>query len=98
MNSKWQTQEIDWAQPQPRHGILGTWDRFVGPGATAAELWLSLAAALAGVAAVAVHAFQPTTTWSLPQSLLAIILAFDLAGGVVTNATVSATHWYHRPG
>lgn len=93
-----QSPQIVWAQPEPRQGVLGTWDRFVGPGATAAELWLSLAAALAGGAAVAIYAFQPATTWSLPQALLAIFLAFDLAGGVVTNATASATRWYHRPG
>ena len=31
---------IIWQPPEPRSGLAGQWDKFVGPGATAAELWL----------------------------------------------------------
>lgn len=98
MNGQWQAPEVDWTPLEPRQGVLGAWDRFVGPGATAVEQWLAFAAALAGGVAVAIYASGSATNWSQAQSLLAIVLAFDLAGGVVTNATASAKRWYHRPG
>jgi hypothetical protein len=30
--------------------------------------------------------------------LVAVLIAFDIAGGIVTNATSAAKRWYHRPG
>lgn len=32
------------------------------------------------------------------QLAVAALLALDLVGGVVTNATAAAKRWYHRPG
>ncbi|MEM9388370.1 MAG: hypothetical protein AAGA68_25190 [Pseudomonadota bacterium] len=90
--------DIDWNYPTPRAGSVGLMDRFVGPGATAAELWLQFSlAALAIVGAIAYAVWQGVE-WSLPQYLLAGFLAFDVVGGIVTNATSSAKRWYHRPG
>jgi hypothetical protein len=69
----------------------------MGPGATDAEQWLELGAALLAGIGAGVYAFA-VSDWSLIQSLVTVLLAFDLAGGVVTNATSSAKRWYHRPG
>ncbi|MEM9317059.1 MAG: hypothetical protein AAGA95_20810 [Pseudomonadota bacterium] len=35
--------------------------------------------------------------WTPAQYVVATLLAFDLSGGIVTNATSSAKRWYHRP-
>ena len=89
---------IDWIAPPPRAGLAGEWDKFVGPGQTRAELWLILVpAVLAGIAApwYAVHA---GLGWAPLQLAIAALLALDLAGGVITNATATAKRWYHRPG
>jgi hypothetical protein len=84
--------------PPPRRGILGALDRFIGPGATPAEIWLQFAPALlAGMAAPA-YALLRHLGWSGGQLVVAGLLAFDLTGGIVTNATASAKRWYHRQG
>ncbi len=49
--------EAAWPEvPAPRSGLAGEWDRFIGPGATRAELALILGSALVGSAAVAIYA------------------------------------------
>ncbi len=91
MNANWET-------PPPRSGIAGALDKFVGPGATKAELALQFGiAALAGIAAP-VYATLVTKSWSWVQYAACSLLALDIAGGVVTNATSSAKRWYHRAG
>lgn len=88
----------DWSYPAPRFGILGAWDRFVGPGATRAEQLLSAVSAALAAAGVCVNAAVAGPGWSLIEYVLAALLAFDIVGGVVTNATASAKRWYHRDG
>ena len=83
---------IDWQAP--RHGWRGHLDRFIGPGATPQESWLQLMVPL--LTAVSVWIWAPP--WSPLQLVVAIVVAADLAGGIVTNATASAKRWYHRPG
>jgi hypothetical protein len=87
-----------WTGPEPRTGIAGYWDRFVGPGATDSELLLAFLGALAAAAAVPLYARTAGIPWTALQYAVAAFLAFDLVGGVVTNATQSAKRWYHRPG
>ncbi len=87
-----------WQYPEPRAGWLGTWDRFVGPGATASELLLSGVAATIAAITVSAYAGLGELGWAWYQHLVAIIITFDLVGGVVTNATPSAKRWYHRKG
>lgn len=88
----------DWHHPEPRDGWLGTWDRFVGPGATPSELLLSGVAAMLAATTVIAHAGLNDLGWAWYQHLVAFIITFDLIGGVVTNATPSAKRWYHREG
>jgi hypothetical protein len=89
---------VAWEPPYPRSGWKGSLDRFVGPGATPAELLLQVggvgaiggAALAASAAAPALRALSPLA-WGV-----LVILALDIAGGIVTNATGPAKRWYHR--
>ncbi len=86
------------AIPQPRSGWLGQLDRFIGPGATPAELFLQLVPSLGAAIAAPLYASTLPIVWSPWQLGLIAILGFDLMGGVLTNATAAAKRWYHRPG
>lgn len=83
------------APPVPRPGAAGLWDHLVGPGATRAENLLVLGSAAAGTAATGAY-----LAWrGAAPALVAVgcVLAFDLLGGVVSNATETTKRWYHRP-
>jgi hypothetical protein len=84
--------------PEPRRGLLGEWDKFVGPGQTRAEFWLVMIPSLVGGLALAGYAQWQGLTWGPAQYIVAVLLAFDLVGGVITNATATAKRWYHRDG
>lgn len=88
------SENISWTPPPPRSGLAGSWDRFVGPGATAAENGLIAGFALA-VTALVLWLAPAWTGW---QQLVAGLLALDLAGGVAANAATPAKRWYHRAG
>ena len=83
---------------KPRPGLLGVLDRFVGPGATPAELLLQFSTALVAAGAAVVYSFYAIGTWTLLQYVFCAVLAFDIMGGIITNATSSGKRWYHRIG
>lgn len=92
--------KIEWTPPEPRPGLAGAWDKFIGPGATDAELWLQLVG-MVGLTAVLtlINLNQRSDlNWSGWQWLVFLLFAFDLSGGIVTNATATAKRWYHRAG
>jgi hypothetical protein len=97
MNKSAMTWKSDWKFPSPRHGFAGGWDLFFGPGATAGGQLLSLIPAATFAGAVAVYAYAERLLWSPWQYLVAVLLAFDIIGGIATNATSAAKRWYHRP-
>lgn len=72
-------------------------DSLTGPEATPGERALGWLAALVAAAAQLIWALR-TGEWSAIQTLVAVLLAFDIGGGVVVNATRSAKRWWHRPG
>lgn len=80
---------------QPRPGLLGTWDRFVGPGMTAGENALLFIATFAGGALVAAHLSMLGQAWSLVA--LGALIGADVIGGAVCNMTETTKRWYHRP-
>ncbi len=85
--------------PQPRAGLAGALDRFIGPGASPAEIALQFGvAAAAAVGAFLYAAWVGVPSWSWPHHAVAVLLGFDVMGGVVTNATASARRWYRREG
>lgn len=76
-----------YAQVAPRSGWQGQLDRFIGPGATPAELVLQLVPAVGAAIAAPLYASTLPIDWSPWQLGLMAILSFDLVGGVLTNAT-----------
>lgn len=88
----------DQKPPMPRPGLAGVIDRFIGPGATRAELLLQGIVPILFALAALYWALRSGTTWSWAQYTLCFLLAFDIFGGVITNATSSAKRWYHRAG
>lgn len=91
---------IDWTIPPTAPGWGGRIERFMGPGKTRAETIVELLGGALGFAAVVALAANDETVraWSSLQIGLGVVLALDLIGGVLTNATNSAKRWYHRPG
>lgn len=89
---------MNWKYPQPRAGLAGEWDKFIGPGATSAEVGLGLAFSALWMGAVLMYAAWQQLGWSGWQMLAAGLFAFDLAGGIFVNAMSSAKRWYHRAG
>jgi hypothetical protein len=85
-----------WNPPEPRQGLAGEWDKFVGPGQTRGELWLILIPSLAAGLLVPAYAVIAKLGWSFFQLIVAGVMACDLMGGVITNATTAAKRWYHR--
>lgn len=84
--------------PQPRSGLPGAWDTFIGPGTTAAENMLIFAVSIGGTILLLAHSANRQLDWTALQVVLVALLALDLLGGVVANATTAAKRWYHRPG
>ena len=57
--------------PEPRAGLLGHWDRFIGPGATRGETLLTLGAAFGAAIALVLYAFAADLGWTGWQIALA---------------------------
>ncbi len=89
---------IRWDYPPPREGWRGALDRFIGPGATSTEIALQIFPPLLAAIAAPAYALHRGLGWNGFQMALAAWLAFDMTGGVLTNATSAAKRWYHRKG
>ncbi len=85
---------VSWDYPTPR-GLL---DRFIGPGATRAELLVQFVPTILIATAWPIVALSGNWGWSTLQIVLIVVFSIDLVGGVITNATSSAKRWYHRHG
>ncbi|MFJ5047458.1 hypothetical protein [Streptomyces sp. NPDC088719] len=70
--------------------------RLLAPDAERGERVVCYASALAGTVLATVLALRAQHTW-LPLTVIAVV-AFDLFGGTVVNATRSAKRRFHRPG
>lgn len=88
----------NWNYPPPRSGWLGEFDKFIGPGADRAEFWLQLIPSLLAGALAAYYGVTQQTDWSAAKIIVSGLFAFDLTGGIITNATAPAKRWYHRAG
>ena len=80
--------------PQPRKGILGSWDRFVGPGMTVGENLLVLGSTAIGGLFVAFQLAALHFDWL--HVLLGALIGADVIGGAVCNMTATTKFWYHR--
>lgn len=92
--------DVDWNIPQTPAGRRGTLERFMGPGKTREESLVEMVGGVVAFAAILWLAWgdEQVQAWTALQIVLGIVLALDLVGGVLTNATNSAKRWYHRPG
>jgi len=90
--------QVEWHPPPPRTGLPGSWDRFIGPGATRAENLLIVGAAVVAGLALPLCALLRDLGWTVLQLIGGGLVAADLAGGVVANAAGPAKSWYHRAG
>ena len=85
------------AVPVPRSGLDGALDKFIGPGASRAEILVALIpAGLFGIF-IGLLAVYKEAPWDLVTYVVACLLAFDMVGGIGTTATHAAVRWYHRP-
>ncbi len=85
---------IAWDYPQPKSAL----DRFAGPGATRGELLLQFGGAFAAIVTVVLGWYLGEVSWGALEVAVAAILAMDVVGGIITNATGAGKRWYHRPG
>lgn len=77
---------------KPGGGIDGVLDHLVGPDATFTERILVVGTA-AGLATVTIFL---AGEWTTLQYAVAVLVALDLGGGIVANATHSGKSWFHR--
>jgi hypothetical protein len=89
---------INWQYPPPRGGLKGMLDKFIGPGATNAELWLQFTPPVIAAIAAPAYAVVCNCGWTPLQLVISGLIALDVIGGIITNATSSAKRWYHRDG
>ena len=82
--------------PEPRPGLVGFWDRLIGPGATSSENTLIVVSSALGAIGAAVPFVLAGSP--LVKVIVAALLGFDIIGGAVANATNTTKAWYHRPG
>ncbi|WP_194834679.1 hypothetical protein [Nocardia sp. XZ_19_369] len=70
-------------------------DRLIAPNATRGEVVTGFGAAFGGAALAFGLALHAQLSW-LSVAVVTLV-AFDMFGGAVVNATDSAKRWYHRP-
>ncbi len=83
--------------PRPREGMLGVWDRVVGPGAARWEMagTVGFAAAAALLAPILLQRQRPAA--SSLELAVASAIGKDLGGGVWRAETPSSKQWHYRP-
>jgi hypothetical protein len=84
--------------PRPRPGLLGQWDRFVGPGAARWENAGALGLAAAGAVAAPAMVRRQRPAAGPVELAAASAVGLDVAGGAWCNETPSCKRWYHRAG
>ncbi|MGF1726843.1 hypothetical protein [Photobacterium nomapromontoriensis] len=90
--------KIEWKYPEPKKGLAGSLDKFIGPGATKAELAIQIIIPIVALIVSVAYALTLPVDWGTAQYIICALLAADMAGGILTNATSTAKRWYHRNG
>lgn len=89
---------INWELPAFRPGIWGVIDKIIGPGATKTEKLVQLYLPLLFSGGVVATGLYVQSDWSIWQYVIIALLAVDMVGGVITNATSAAKRWFFREG
>ncbi len=82
--------KIDWDIPAPRSGFGGIVDSFIGAGAAKAEKAIQLYPPFLFAAGVVGVGLRAGFDWSVWQYVIIALIAVDMMGGVITNATSAA--------
>jgi len=90
--------KINWELPEFRPGIWGAIDRLIGPGATKSEKNIQLYPPFLFASGVVAVGLNAGNDWSILQYVLIALLAVDMVGGAITNATSAAKRWFFREG
>lgn len=90
--------KISWELPASRPGFWGSIDKLIGPGATKAEKNIQLYPPFLFAGGIVAFGLFSQLDWSVWQYVIIALLAVDMLGGVITNATSAAKRWYFREG
>ncbi|MBF6168821.1 hypothetical protein IU486_29370 [Streptomyces gardneri] len=88
--------QADWSIPATRPGWAGRLERFMGPGKTRAESAVEGIGGVLCVLLIAIYCLPMISGRGVVEVVALVVVACDLVGGVLTNATNSAKRWYHR--
>jgi hypothetical protein len=89
---------VQWEVDGTRKGWKGKWDNFIGPGATRSENILIITVSIIAAIFQVFYALIFQLGWDWFQTIIAMLLAADIAGGAVANFTNVLKRWYHREG
>ena len=84
--------------PPPRDGLIGEWDKFVGPGASRWENAGTLGFAAVGAVSAPALVKRQRPEANPVELAAAAAMGLDLGGGAWCNETPSCKRWYHRLG
>lgn len=85
---------IDWDLPETKSGL----DKLTGPGATKTEIFIQFFFPTMFGLSLPVISIINGWDWSVIQMVVALLLGFDMLGGIITNATSTGKRWFHRVG
>ncbi|MGK8523972.1 hypothetical protein ACRS6B_21560 [Nocardia asteroides] len=88
--------QADWSIPATAPGWAGRVERFMGPGKTRAESAVEAIGGALCVLLLAIYSLPLLSGRGIVEVVALAVIACDLVGGVLTNATNSAKRWYHR--
>ncbi|MGK8558942.1 hypothetical protein [Nocardia gipuzkoensis] len=88
--------QVDWAIPATSPGWAGRLERFMGPGKTRWESAVEYLGGAIGILLLVSYCRPMLSDRSIAEVVALAVIAFDLVGGVLTNATNAAKRWYHR--
>ncbi|MEV6322871.1 hypothetical protein AB0M45_16990 [Nocardia sp. NPDC051787] len=87
---------VDWSIPATSPGWTGHLERFMGPGKTRAESAVEYIGGAICLLLLARYCWPMLSGRGIAEVVVLAVIAADLVGGVLTNATNSAKRWYHR--
>ena len=68
--------QSDWKYPEPRKGILGQWDKFIGPGSTFSEQIVALGPAILAAIAIIYYSYRSNLNWAFGRVVERSTLTF----------------------
>jgi len=89
---------IDWNYAEPRSGLAGALDRFLGPGTEKSEILINFFGFGILTILIIVPLWMSGIAWSSLQWIIAILIAIDICGGALSLALGTEKRWVFRKG